>query len=49
MKSENLYFVWAHPRSDSLTQQVVQQMQNQRVSWNEGIHPRSLSQSFQQC
>lgn len=29
MKSENIYIVWAHPRSDSLTAQMVQEIQGQ--------------------
>ncbi|BDH47653.1 NAD(P)H-dependent oxidoreductase [Salmonella enterica subsp. enterica serovar Choleraesuis] len=29
MKSENSYLVWAHPRSDSLTAQVVEEIQGQ--------------------
>lgn len=29
MKSENMYIVWAHPRADSLTAQMVQEIQKQ--------------------
>lgn len=29
MKSNNIYFVWAHPRADSLTAHVVKEMQAQ--------------------
>lgn len=29
MKSEKIYLVWAHPRSDSLTAQVVEKIQDQ--------------------
>lgn len=29
MKSKNIYFVWAHPRADSLTAHVVKEMQAQ--------------------
>ncbi|VDY65101.1 Uncharacterised protein [Shimwellia blattae] len=27
MKSENIYIVWAHPRTDSLTARVVEEIQ----------------------
>jgi len=31
MKTENLYMIWAHPRTDSLTARVVEEMQGQAV------------------
>lgn len=40
MKSENMYIVWAHPRSDSLTAQVVQEIQGEAAE--RGIHVSSL-------
>src|SRR3954470_16176757 len=29
MKTESIYFIWAHPRADSLTAQIVEEMQGQ--------------------
>src|ERR1700712_2373929 len=29
MKTENIYLIWAHPRADSLTARVVEEMQEQ--------------------
>ncbi|WP_395489937.1 NAD(P)H oxidoreductase [Cedecea davisae] len=40
MKSENMYIVWAHPRSDSLTAQVVQEIQGEAAE--RGINVSSL-------
>lgn len=40
MKSENMYIVWAHPRSDSLTAQVVQEIQGEAAE--RGISVSSL-------
>lgn len=34
MKSENIYIVWAHPRIDSLTAQVVNAMQDEAKAQN---------------
>lgn len=40
MKTENMYIVWAHPRSDSLTAQVVEEIQGQAA--HHGINVTSL-------
>ncbi|WP_336818990.1 NAD(P)H oxidoreductase [Cedecea sp. MMO-103] len=40
MKSENMYIVWAHPRSESLTAQVVQEIQGEAAEC--GINVSSL-------
>lgn len=40
MKSENMYIVWAHPRSDSLTAQVVQEIQGRAA--HHGMNVSSL-------
>lgn len=40
MKSENMYIVWAHPRSESLTAQVVQEIQGEAAE--RGINVSSL-------
>lgn len=40
MKTENMYIVWAHPRSDSLTAQVVEEIQGQAA--HHGINVTTL-------
>lgn len=40
MKTEKLYIVWAHPRADSLTANVVKEIHDQAVS--QGINVASL-------
>ncbi|CAI0838558.1 Putative NADPH-quinone reductase (modulator of drug activity B) [Serratia quinivorans] len=40
MKLNNIYFIWAHPRPDSLTAQVVDEMQ--REAAREGYNVSSL-------
>lgn len=40
MKTENLYIIWAHPRTDSLTANIVKDMQDQATE--QGINVNSL-------
>lgn len=45
MKLNNIYFIWAHPRSDSLTAQVVNEMQSEAVRHGYNVSSLDLYRS----